>query len=175
MALTDKLTAIADAVRYKTGTTDAMSLTQIAEAIASIETGGGDSEPVVYGTFIPDSDCRLTVNVKNTYVFKTNLGYAPKVFVILPHYVNATNGSLLGYIFYWRYITNRVFGYTTTGQLTDSSTCVGYGHFMNTTDDSIHDVFNGDIPIMSYADTGVDAFLKAGVTYYWVAIGKAEQ
>lgn len=41
MALTDKLIAIADAVREKAGTTEAMTLTQIAETIAGIETGGG--------------------------------------------------------------------------------------------------------------------------------------
>ena len=41
MALTDKLTNIADAIRGKTGGTDAMTLDQMAEAIAGIEAGGG--------------------------------------------------------------------------------------------------------------------------------------
>ena len=43
MALTDKLTAIADAIRGKTGGTDAMTLDAMAQAIASIETGGGST------------------------------------------------------------------------------------------------------------------------------------
>lgn len=41
MALTDKLKAIADAIRGKTGKTDGMTLDQMPEEIAGIETGGG--------------------------------------------------------------------------------------------------------------------------------------
>lgn len=43
MALTDKLTNIADAIRGKTGGTEEMTLDQMAVAIAGIETGGGSS------------------------------------------------------------------------------------------------------------------------------------
>lgn len=41
MALIDKLTAIADAIRAKTGTVEEMTLTEMAEAVAGIQTGGG--------------------------------------------------------------------------------------------------------------------------------------
>lgn len=41
MALTDKLTAIADAIRGKTGGTDPLTLDGMATAIAGIEAGGG--------------------------------------------------------------------------------------------------------------------------------------
>lgn len=41
MALTDKLTAIADAIRGKTGKTDALTLDQMPGEIAGIQTGGG--------------------------------------------------------------------------------------------------------------------------------------
>jgi hypothetical protein len=41
MALTDKLTAIADAIRGKTGKTEAMTLEGMATEIAGMETGGG--------------------------------------------------------------------------------------------------------------------------------------
>lgn len=41
MALTDKLTAIADAVRAKTGGAELLTLDEIAAAIASIDAGGG--------------------------------------------------------------------------------------------------------------------------------------
>lgn len=41
MALTDKLKAIADAIRGKTGKTDGLTLDQMPGEIASIETGGG--------------------------------------------------------------------------------------------------------------------------------------
>lgn len=41
MALTDKLTAIADAIREKTGGTEPLTLEQMPTEIAAIETGGG--------------------------------------------------------------------------------------------------------------------------------------
>ena len=41
MALIDKLTAIADAIRAKTGSTEEMTLTEMAAAVAGIQTGGG--------------------------------------------------------------------------------------------------------------------------------------
>ena len=41
MALTDKLTAIADAIRSKGGTTDQLTLTGMVDAINAIQTGGG--------------------------------------------------------------------------------------------------------------------------------------
>ena len=43
MALIDKLTNIADAIREKTGGTDPLTLDAMAEAIAAIEAGGGSS------------------------------------------------------------------------------------------------------------------------------------
>lgn len=46
MALTNKLTAIADAIRGKTGKTDPLTLDGMATAIAGIQAGGGGSEAV---------------------------------------------------------------------------------------------------------------------------------
>lgn len=45
MALIDKLNAIGDAIRVKTGKTDKLTLDQMPNEIASIETGGGGTEP----------------------------------------------------------------------------------------------------------------------------------
>ena len=44
MALTDKLTAIADAIRGKTGKSDGLTLDQMATEIAGIEAGGGGGD-----------------------------------------------------------------------------------------------------------------------------------
>ena len=55
MALTDKLSAIADAIRAKTGKTDSMTLAQMPTEIMGITTGGGGSsadERVKYVTFV---------------------------------------------------------------------------------------------------------------------------
>lgn len=46
MALTDKLTAIGDAIRGKTGKTEPLTLDQMATEINDIQTGGGDSSLV---------------------------------------------------------------------------------------------------------------------------------
>ncbi len=45
MALTDKLAAIADAIRTKTGKTEAMTLDEMPSEISGIETGGGGGTP----------------------------------------------------------------------------------------------------------------------------------
>jgi hypothetical protein len=45
MALIDKLNAIGDAIREKTGKTNKLTLDQMPSEIASIETGGGGTEP----------------------------------------------------------------------------------------------------------------------------------
>lgn len=50
MALTDKLTSIANAIREKGGTTELLTLAQMPDAIAALPTGGGeggDMEPLV--------------------------------------------------------------------------------------------------------------------------------
>lgn len=47
MALTNKLSAIGDAIREKTGKTDLMTLDEMPAEIASITTGGGEVEPIV--------------------------------------------------------------------------------------------------------------------------------
>lgn len=49
MALTDKLTAIADATRAKTGTTEQMTLDEIATAISGISSGGKEITTVQRG------------------------------------------------------------------------------------------------------------------------------
>ena len=51
MALTDKLKAIADAIRSKTGSTDSMTLDKMATEISNISTGVSVEEPYVKETY----------------------------------------------------------------------------------------------------------------------------
>ena len=51
MALTDKLKAIADAIRSKTGSTESMTLDQMATERSNISTGGSIEEPYVIETY----------------------------------------------------------------------------------------------------------------------------
>ena len=55
MALTDKLTAIANAIRAKTGGTNTMTLDEMAVAIANITTGSVPSDTITLsdGTELP--------------------------------------------------------------------------------------------------------------------------
>ena len=64
MALTNKLTTIADAIRSKTGGTDLLSLDGMVNAIEGIQTGGGDSQAII------DSIIDGTVTEVTTYATK---------------------------------------------------------------------------------------------------------
>lgn len=66
MALTEKLTNIANAIREKGGTTDALTLEGMVEAIAAIETGGG-------GYYIPEEAFHLTGDVAYRFSTSRNL------------------------------------------------------------------------------------------------------
>jgi hypothetical protein len=63
MALTNKLSAIGDAIREKAGTTEKLTLDEMPIAIASISSGGGDVEPVVITGFA-DYSCSGAVASK---------------------------------------------------------------------------------------------------------------
>lgn len=68
MALTDKLTAIGNAIREKSGTTELMTLDAMATAITNLETGGGggaEVEPIVL-----TGDCSYTCRgaMATTYI-----------------------------------------------------------------------------------------------------------
>lgn len=56
MALTDKLTAIADAIRGKTGKSDSMTLDQMPTEIAGIQAGGGGGTGGINGIKFVDED-----------------------------------------------------------------------------------------------------------------------
>ena len=72
MALTDKLTAIADAIRSKTGTTEPMTLDEMAVAIANITTGSVPSDTITLsdGTELPKptlkDGCNYAIIFKNS-------------------------------------------------------------------------------------------------------------
>lgn len=61
MALIEKLTNIADAIREKTGGTEKLSLDGMAEAIAGISTGGGDEQSVL-DSFIEEGLTEISSN-----------------------------------------------------------------------------------------------------------------
>ena len=72
MALTDKLTAIADAIRSKTGSTEPMTLDEMVTAIANITTGSVPSDTITLsdGTELPKptlkEGCNYAIIFKNS-------------------------------------------------------------------------------------------------------------
>lgn len=89
MALTDKLIAIADAVREKAGTTEAMTLTQIAETIAGIETGGGGAK-TAYGT-LTLSEKISAADRSDATIVSHNLGVVPTGFLAIVENLSGTH------------------------------------------------------------------------------------
>lgn len=103
MALIDKLTAIADAIRGKTGGTALLTLDDMAAAIAGISSGGGGGSGLAYdmGEFVPEAD---TTAGANTYI-SHNLGEKPGfILVWTDDYVGVTNPydniTALGFVWF---------------------------------------------------------------------------
>ena len=77
MALTDKLTAIANAIRTKTGSTEPMTLDEMAVAIANITTGSVPSDTITLddGTELPKptlkDGCNYAMIFKNSNYYST--------------------------------------------------------------------------------------------------------
>ena len=89
MALTDKLTAIADATRAKTGTTNQMTLDEIATAIngISIEKGIG-----MLGIPMPTKASSLFIVKHSTYSEYVNTNFP--FFIVFGCYITGTNGMV---------------------------------------------------------------------------------
>lgn len=81
MSVNSKMTAIADAIRGKTGKTEEMTLDQMATEIAGITGGGGDGLPYDMGEFVLDSDMK-EMKHKNGSGIHHSLGEVPDFIVI---------------------------------------------------------------------------------------------
>lgn len=83
MALTDKLTAIADAIRSKGGTTDQLTLTGMVDAINAIQTGsGGAGLAYDMGEFVFDEDWAATLANSIANPIPHNFGDIPDCIIV---------------------------------------------------------------------------------------------
>lgn len=135
MALIDKLTAIADAIRGKTGGTALLTLDDMAAAIAGIPSGGGGGSGLAYdmGEFVLESDSNVT---SPTYI-SHNFGEKPGfVLVWTDDYVGVTNpdeayATALGFVWFNQimglenWFTNSMKGEGTTVTFTQSKAAGG--------------------------------------------------
>ena len=104
MALIDKLTAIADAIRTKTGSTELMTLDEMAEIILTLGTGGGSTSVFapLYEKFSIDKNTYPIVGIsfQSDYV---SMGFAKEIvgntdgtFTLKYGYLQSTYDASLG-------------------------------------------------------------------------------
>ena len=93
MALIDKLTAIADAIRAKTGDTTALTLEQMAAAVTAFEVGGGLPEGWEMGTFTTTAD-----TAEGGFYIEHGLGKIPNVIIIFAETEEMVGGTVMGVI-----------------------------------------------------------------------------
>ena len=95
MALTDKLTNIANAIREKTGGSDLLTLDEMANAISSIESGGSGGLERITGTITPtsfNSEITHNANWKN-YLFHSWISELPNNTI--------TSNSAVEYLYFY--------------------------------------------------------------------------
>ena len=106
MALIDKLTAIADAVRGKTGGTGLLTLDDMAAAISGIPSGGGGSGVTVTEYVVTENaDRSLWLNEQGIKLVKgVNLLVSGKIFY---NTVNATcvQGAVTAILLLWKCVS----------------------------------------------------------------------
>lgn len=101
MALTDKLTAIANAIREKGGTSEPLTLDQMAAAITAIEAGGGAN--IKMGSF-------TLSQTADSYTLTHGLGAIPQFIMLMSNCKTTTpKGALV--CAYWN---GRYCGYSAT-------------------------------------------------------------
>lgn len=104
MALIDKLTAIADAIRTKTGSTELMTLDEMAEIILTLGTGGGSTSVFapLYEKFSIDKSTYpvVAISFQSDYV---SMGFAKEIvgntdgtFTLKYGYLQSTYDANLG-------------------------------------------------------------------------------
>lgn len=183
MALTDKLTAIADAIRGKTGGTDALTLEAMAKAITALETGGG-GRPYASGSYVPSSNITVAKS-SSTYVqIPINVDFRPRMFFFWEDTAAATSStSERAVSFNMGFITSPTISTQNKGMTisvvysTDinSYTVVAYssiGKVGGGTTYLSSSNFNEDW--FSLTQNKYDAYLLAGRQYSWLVIGDEE-
>lgn len=84
MALTDKLSAIGDAIRTKTGKEELLTLDSMVTEISSIQTGGGSSLPDGFNVFTLTLTERYTTSAEGwELVIPHGLGVVPSSVIVM--------------------------------------------------------------------------------------------
>ena len=159
----EKMTALANAIRSKTGGTDLLTLDGMAEAVNGLSIGGGGDLTVRTGTIT------LAEDVSETYYLEHNCGFKPKIFICKTNVASSVNYGLIA-------ITK----YDPSFFVTDISNSFDYfmfgTHYKNTNPNGFRgsQYANEAETKMSITNNGFGTSgmqLPAGTTLYWIAIG----
>lgn len=162
------LTAVADAIREKGGTSDALTPEAMAAAIAAIAAGGGVELPDGYamemGVFTPEADVvstnPLRIQLTNTYKWRGNSGDTTSTFM---GYCAITLKT--GVLAAWAGLLARI------GSNTRTQYMVTTANGTSTSSSSIMaPVKTSDISAVDFVGTNTYP-IKAGVTYLWYVVG----
>ena len=170
MALTDKLTAVADAIRTKRGTTGTYTLAQMPAAILGItgtELPSGISA-IAYGKHTLASDSSYSTGftvthnlgaVPNMFLFytSTNISKTQSMLFTIYSTINLVKAPILG-ILSSSYPTLSVYHTTSTSALVASTTGAAYG---------INSVTATTVTVKAHSLATL--YWRAG-TYNWIAI-----
>ena len=96
MSINSKMTAIADAIRDKTGKTDSLTLDQMATEIAGIETGGGNSGmELLYETTFTLEESQVGVSKTDIVTIETGIkqGHQRNLYLVVIECINDTDSD----------------------------------------------------------------------------------
>lgn len=170
MALTDKLKAIADAVRAKTGGTELLTLDQMAAAIGGISGGGGLPSAVAtvtYGDYIPTVDTNSMPDIEH------GLGAVPDIVVAWCGELDCSGYStttLIGSAII-RGITTRL---SSSANSENANICLtkesGAGSVQVVSPSSQSYVGTLTESVFPLQKNSAAVYIRGGVSYHWIAV-----
>lgn len=165
MALTDKLTSIANAIRSKTGRSGKLTLDQMVTEIASISGGGGGLpsgiSAIKMGTHTVSSDVAYGTAVNITH----NLGVIPDLFIV---YATSNTAVTYSELFMVRgtEIMYRGSSYHTLVAYRSNSTTSVSATFANSSQGGIYSLTATKATMSGHQSS---YYVRSG-TYKWIAI-----
>lgn len=171
MALTDKLTAIADAIRSKGGTTDQLTLAGMVDAINAIQAGSGGLpsavQAVTFGDYIPTVDTNSMPDIEH------GLGVIPDIVVAWCGELDCSEYStttLIGSAII-RGITTRV---SSSANSENANICLtkakGAYSVQVGSPTSLSYIGRLTESVFSLTKTAAAVYIRGGVSYHWIAI-----
>ena len=159
MSVNSKLTAIADAIREKTGESGSLTLDAMAAAIAGIEAGGGN---VTSGFFSLDAN-----TAAYGYELTHGLGVIPKFFIVFLDFSSAKPSTKNEQV--CTILIPRTNGTIATVAITHNSSS-SYYHGDDSGSWKTSDLLTETTAKLVGGYSGNN--LIAGKTYHWVAVGE---